>query len=84
MIVKEFYKTRNDGVNLYKRFDAVVDGNGNFVKDTEGNYIPTGFKIRKVGTEEMYSEAIDIDGAPYVYEETDIDIEKLEEPRLIP
>jgi hypothetical protein len=66
MIVKEFYKTRNDGVNLYKTYSD---------KDKY---------IKKVGTEELYSEAIDIDGAPYVYEETDIDIEKLEEPRLIP
>jgi hypothetical protein len=66
MIVKEFYKTRNDGVNLNKTYS-----------DKE-KY------IKKVGTEELYSEAIDIEGAPYVYEETDIDIEKLEEPRLIP
>ena len=66
MIVKEFYKTRNDGVSLNRSYS-----------DKE-KY------IKKVGTEELYSEAIDIDGAPYVYEETDIDIEKLEEPRLIP
>jgi hypothetical protein len=66
MIVREFYKTRNDGVSLNRTYS-----------DKE-KY------IKKVGTEEMYSEAIDIDGAPYVYEETDIDIEKLEEPRLIP
>lgn len=31
--------------------------------------------IKKVGTEEEYSEAIDIDGAPYEYEETDKEIE---------
>jgi hypothetical protein len=66
MIVREFYKTRNDGVSLYRSYSD---------KDK---------CIKKVGTEELYSEAIDIDGAPYVYEETDIDIEKLEEPRLIP
>ena len=66
MIVRQFYKTRNDGVSLYRSYS-----------DKE-KY------IKKVGTEELYSEAIDIDGSPYVYEETDIDIEKLEEPRLIP
>lgn len=66
MIVKEFYKTRNDGVNLYRSYSD---------KDKY---------IKKVGTEELYSEAIDIDGAPYVYEETDIPIEKIEEsPRPI-
>ena len=31
--------------------------------------------IKKVGTEEVYSEAIDIEGAPYEYEETDKEIE---------
>ena len=32
--------------------------------------------IRKVGTEEVYSEAIDVENAPYTYEETDIPIEE--------
>ena len=31
--------------------------------------------IRKFGTDEEYSEAIDIEGAPYTYEETDKEIE---------
>lgn len=35
--------------------------------------------IRKVGTEEVYTEAIDVEGAPFVYEETDKPIEKTEE-----
>ena len=38
--------------------------------------------IRKVGTNEEYSEAIDIEGAPYVYEETDKEIETYEEPTI--
>ena len=54
MIVKEFYKRRSDGVDLY------------ITKSTED------FMIRKVGTDEIYTVAIDIDGAPYVYEETEI------------
>lgn len=29
-----------------------------------------GFYIQKVGTDEVYSEAIDVDNAPYVYIET--------------
>lgn len=57
MIVKEFYMTRKDGVNLYRTYS---DAN---------KY------IKKVGTEEEYSEAIDIEGAPYKYEETDKEIE---------
>lgn len=38
-----------------------------------------GLKIRKVGTDEIYDEAIDVDGAPFTYEETDIPIEREEE-----
>ena len=34
----------------------------------------------KKGTTEEYSEAIDIEGAPYTYEETDKEIEQYEEP----
>ena len=58
MIVKEFYGTRADGVNLY--ITASTDG----------------FMIRKVGTEEIYDEAIDVEGAPFTYEETDVPIEE--------
>ena len=35
--------------------------------------------IRKVGTEEVYSEAVDIESAPFEYEETYIVIEQLNE-----
>lgn len=35
-------------------------------------YSDAGFMIRKLGTEEVYSEAIDLLDAPYEYEETDI------------
>lgn len=34
-----------------------------------------GFYIRKVGTEEVYAEAVDIETAPYTYEETQEKIE---------
>lgn len=36
--------------------------------------------IRRVGTDELYSEAIDIEGIGNTYEETDKDIEVVEEP----
>lgn len=53
MIVKEFYRTRNDGVNLYK------------------SYSDEGYLIQKLGTDEIYTTAIDVEEAPYVYVETD-------------
>lgn len=34
-----------------------------------------GLKIKKVGTGEIYDEAIDIENAPFAYEETDMKIE---------
>ena len=58
MIIKEFYMTRKDGVNLYK------------------TYSDKGVCIKKVGTLEVYDEAIDVENAPFTYEETDILIEK--------
>lgn len=58
MIVKEFYKTRNDGVNLYRTY-------------SDSNYY-----IKQVETGVEYSEAIDVENAPYTYEETEILIEE--------
>lgn len=43
-------------------------------------YSDRGVYIRKVGTEEIYSEAVDIADAPYEYEETDTAIEKYSDP----
>jgi hypothetical protein len=57
MIVKEFYKTRADGVDLYR------------------TYSDKGLRIHKVGTDEIYDEAIDVASAPYGYVETDDPIE---------
>ena len=53
MIIREYYTTRKDGINLFK------------------TYSDQKVMIRKVGTDEIYDEAIDVEGAPYVYEETD-------------
>jgi hypothetical protein len=64
MIVREFYMTRKDGVNLYRTYS---DAN---------KY------IKKVGTNEEYSEAIDIEGAPYEYVETDKEIEDYDDRQV--
>lgn len=42
-------------------------------------YSDANFYIRKTGTDEVYTEAIDVDGAPYEYEETEEVIEKVQE-----
>lgn len=44
-------------------------------------YSTEGFKIHKVGTDEVYDEAIDVQGAPFEYEETDTPIEETEQAR---
>lgn len=44
-------------------------------------YSDEGFKIRKVGTNEVYDYAIDVEGAPFTYEETDEKIVTEEERR---
>ena len=64
MIVREFYKTRKDGVNLYK------------------TYSDSNVYIRQIETGIEYSEAIDVENAPYTYEETDTPIEHIEEPTV--
>jgi hypothetical protein len=42
------------------------------------SYSDEGYYIRQVETGNVYSEAIDVDGAPYTYEETDELIHKEE------
>ena len=61
MIVKEYYATSKDGVDLHK------------------TYSDKGLYIQKVGTNEVYDIAIDIENAPYTYVETDKPIESEEE-----
>lgn len=63
-IVKEFYKTREDGIKLYR------------------TYSDEGYMIRKIGTEEVYDEAIDVETASYEYEETTELIEGISETDL--
>lgn len=61
MIVREFYRTRKDGVNLYR------------------TYSDEGFYILQNETGVEYDEAIDVEGAPYTYSETDKPIPEPEE-----
>ena len=55
-----------------KRFDGV-----NLYK----TFSDTGFYIKQNPTSVVYSEAIDVENAPYTYEETDIKIEPIEEEK---
>ena len=56
MIVREFYRARKDGINLYR------------------TYSDAGFTIiRNDGAE--YDEAIDVEGAPYTYSESENKVE---------
>ena len=60
MIRKEYYRTREDGVLLYRTY-------------SDKNYC-----IRQRETGIIYEDAVDVEGAPYTYEETD---EKIEQPQ---
>lgn len=60
MVIKEFYETREDGVNLYR------------------TYSDKGVYILQNETGVEYSEAIDIEGTPYTYTETDKPIIEIE------
>lgn len=42
-------------------------------------YSDENYRIQKVGTDEIYDEAIDIEGSNYEYIETDEKIEEVEE-----
>lgn len=53
MVKTEFYRTREDGVNLYR------------------TYSDEGLMLHKVGTDEVYSDAIDVENSGYEYEETE-------------
>lgn len=64
MIVKELFKTRADGVNLYRA------------------YSDDGKKLLQNETGNIYDEAIDVEGAPYTYTESDEEIEMTAEEAL--
>ena len=58
MIIKEFYRTRKDNVNLYH-----IYSNQQLI-------------IRQIETGKLYDEVIDVENAPYSYEETKESIQK--------
>lgn len=61
MVAKEFYRTREDGVDLFR------------------TYSDKGLQIQKVGTDEIYDEAVDVENSGFEYVETDIPIETEQE-----
>lgn len=63
-IIKEFYKTREDGINLYRTYSDLF------------------YKIKKIGTEEIYDEAVDIEDSNFQYEETEEMVEETSETVL--
>lgn len=66
MVKREYYRTREDGVNLHRTYSDKGLKIRKLEKDWMGNM---------VGTNEVYGEAIDVENAPYEYEETDIPID---------
>ena len=64
MIIKEFHREREDGVNLYV------------------TYSDSKVYIQKVGTNEKYTQAIDVENAPYEYIETDTPIPIVKERKV--
>lgn len=78
MIDTRFFETREDGVKLNRTVDALTDENGKVVLDKNGNAVMRGFYILQNETNTEYEEAIDVEGAPYTYSETDKPIEDIE------
>ena len=76
MIYKEYFMTRKDGVKLFRTIDVIADENGNPILDSEGKVIPSGKMILQVETGIEYSEAIDVENAPYTYIESVNDIKE--------
>ena len=73
MIIKEFYRERKDRVGK--------DENGNVIYTTVNlyrTYSDQNLMIQKVGTDEIYSEAIDVESANFEYVETDKKIKNAE------
>lgn len=64
MIVREEFKTRADGVKLFRTYS---DEGRDIIQNETGN---------------VYSEAIDVENAPYTYTESDEDVELTAEEAL--
>lgn len=70
MVITKYHTTRKDGVDLYLTKSDQGLKIRKLVLDRMGN--PT-------ETEEVYDEAIDVVGAPFMYVETDVPIETEQE-----
>ena len=79
MIDTREFRTRKDGVKLYRTIDALTDENGKVILDQNGNAVMRGFYILQNETGIEYEEAIDVENAPYTYSETDKPVEVIEE-----
>lgn len=64
-----YYKTRSDGVNLYR---FAVPNKKHINKDNEKVWDKPQFKVRQDQTGILYDEAIDVENKGYTYTETDI------------
>lgn len=71
MIYKNYYMTRTDGVKLFRTIDVIADGKGRPILNEEGKVIPSGKMIIQLQTGIEYSEAIDVENAPYTYVESE-------------
>ena len=67
MVVKEFYKTREDGVKLNRSYSD---------KGLKIQKVVVTWNGKRIKKDEIYDEAIDIEGAPFTYEETDIPVDR--------
>ena len=79
MIDTRYYRTRKDGVKLYRTIDALTNDIGEVVLDENKNAVMRGFYILQNETNIEYDEAIDVENAPYTYSETDKPIENYTE-----
>ena len=66
MIITESYKVREDGVRLNRTYSDKGLKIKKVIKTWNG---------KRIQTNQVYDSAIDVEGAPYEYEETDIPIE---------
>lgn len=75
MIVKEefIFKDGRKGTKTYS--DKVYKEIEKINQDGESIIIQEHYKIRKIGTDEIYDEAIDVESSNYEYIETDEKIE---------
>lgn len=85
MIIKEPFRKREDGVNLFITLDALIDENGQVVRDKDRKPVLRGFYIKQLETGSLYDVAIDTEAKSeyYTYVETDKPIEIKEETEFV-